>query len=203
MSTIIGEPEGATPLDPDEMKGLKFKHIKIRRHLDELEQINIISGMKWLKKQKKADIISEAFTCKLHTKLFGDVWQWAGKFRKTERNIGCDPLHISVNLRNLFDDTSFWIEHETFSNKEIATRFHHRLVAIHPFPNGNGRHSRIMADAILTHVLKDSAIDWSSGKSLQAMSAHRTSYINALRKADTGDMNDLLEFTGAQVKKEE
>ncbi len=202
MNKIIGEPDGATPLDPDELQGLKFKHIKVRRQLDELEQINIIDGMKWLKKQKNADVISEEFTCLLHTKLFGKVWQWAGKFRKTERNIGCDPLHISVNLRNLFDDAKFWIENKTFSNKEIATRFHHRLVAIHPFPNGNGRHSRIMADAILTHVLKDSAIDWSSGKSLQAMSAHRTNYISALRKADAGDMIALLIFTGALLEEQ-
>ena len=199
MSKIVGEPDGSTPLDPDEIQGLKFKHITLRRHLDEIEQYNIIEGLKWLKKQKKkkdANVLYEQFCCLLHEKLFGHVWQWAGKFRKTERNIGCDPIQIAVNLRNLFDDTQYWIDHQTFSSKEIAIRFHHRLVAIHPFPNGNGRHSRIMADTVLTHILNEPAIDWSAGKNLQAMSAHRAAYISALRKADTGDYSELLELTG-------
>ena len=148
MSNVVDGPDGATPLDPDEMEGLIYKHIQTREQLDELEHINVQEGIKWLKRVKRADPFTTQFVCNLHKKLFGDVWSWAGSFRKTEKNIGCDPININVELRNLLDDARYWVEHSTYPPKELAARFHHRLVVIHLFSNGNGRHSRIMADAI-------------------------------------------------------
>ncbi|MGV6852589.1 MAG: mobile mystery protein B [bacterium] len=106
--------------------------------------------MQWLKKQKSPDILSEGFVRDLHKRLFGQVLKWAGLFRITEKNIGVDPIQIAIQLRQLLDDARYWIEHETYPPKELAARFHHKFVLIHPFPNGNGRHARIMADAILT-----------------------------------------------------
>ena len=199
MSKIIGEPDGATPLDPDEMEGLKYSHIQTRGQLDELEQINVQSGMKWLKNQKKKnpDIFTEGFVCDLHKKLFGDVWKWAGSFRKTGKNIGCDANQIAVQLRLLLDDARYWVENDTYPPKELAARFHHRLVAIHPFPNGNGRHSRIMADAVLTIALGEDPIDWAGGHDLQSMSRQRTKYIAALRAADAGNYKPLLKLVDA------
>jgi Fic-DOC domain mobile mystery protein B len=197
MSKIVGDPDGATPLDPDEMEGLIYTHIQTRGQLDQLEQINVQSGMKWLKKQKKADPFTEAFVCDLHKKLFGDVWSWAGSFRKTGKNIGCDAIYIGVELKKLLDDARYWVENNTYPAKELAARFHHRLVAIHPFPNGNGRHSRIMADAVLTITMNDESIDWAGGHDLQSMSDHRKNYIVALGAADQGDYAPLLKFVGA------
>ncbi len=197
MREIAGEPDGATALDPDEMEGLIYKHVQTRGQLDELEQINVQEGMKWLKRQKKADPFTEEFACKLHDKLFGKVWSWAGKFRKTGKNIGVDAVYIAVELRNLLDDARYWVENETYPPKELAARFHHRLVAIHPFPNGNGRHSRIMADAVLTIAMNEKPIDWAGGHDLQSMGDHRKTYIEALRAADQGDYEPLLEFVGA------
>ena len=143
MSNGIDEPDGATPLDPDEMEGLRFKHITSRGELDQLEQANIVEGLQWLKKQKNADVLSEGFVRDLHKRLFGQVWKWAGSFRKTEKSIGGDPVQIAIQLRQLLDDTRYWIEHEVCPPKELAARFHHKLVLIHLFPNGNGRHARI------------------------------------------------------------
>lgn len=197
MTEIVGSPDGATPLDPDEMEGLRFTHIQTRGQLDQLEQITVQAGMKWLKKQKKADPITEGFVCDLHKKLFGDVWSWAGSFRKTGKNIGCDAIYIDVELKKLLDDARYWVDNNTYPPKELAARFHHRLVAIHPFPNGNGRHSRIMADAVLTIAMNDEPIDWAGGHDLQSMSDHRKTYIAALRAADQGDYAPLLEFVGA------
>ncbi len=196
MSNGLDEPNGATPLDPDEKEGLRFAHITTRGELDQLEQANIVEGMQWLKKQRHTDILSERFVRDLHKRLFGQVWKWAGIFRK-KKNIGVDPIQIAVQLRQLLDDARYWIEHETYPSIELAARFHHKLVLIHPFPNGNGRHARIMADAILTKLMDTPAIDWAGGYKLEAMNERRDQYIAALRTADKHDFTKLFEFVGA------
>ena len=196
MSKGLDEPDGATPLDEDEKEGLRFAHITTRGELDQLEQANIVEGMQWLKKQRNADILSEGFVRDLHKRLFGQVWKWAGAFRQTEKNIGIDPIQIAIQLRQLLDDTRYWIENETFPPAELAVRFHHKLVLIHLFPNGNGRHARIMADAILTKLMDAPAIDWAGGYKLENMSKRRDQYIVALRAADKHDFSQLLEFVG-------
>lgn len=195
-------PEGATPLDPDELEGLKFRHVTTRGQLDHLEQANIQEGLRWLSRRKNADILNEAFVRELHKKLFGEVWTWAGTFRTTEKNIGIDPRQVAVQLRMLLDDARYWVENNTYSPIETAVRFHHKLVYIHLFPNGNGRHARIMADAVLTNVLKLKPIDWASGHDLQAMSYHRRAYIHSLQEADKGDCRLLLDFVGADGEEE-
>ncbi len=192
-----GYPEGATPLDPDEMEGLRFTHITTKSELDELEQVNIDEGMQWLKRRKKPDVLTEEFACELHKRLFGKVWKWAGGFRKTERNIGVDPVQIAIQLRQLLDDARYWIDNETYPPKELAARFHHKLVYIHPFPNGNGRHARIMADAVLTKLMDETAIDWAGGYRLESMNERRDQYIAALRAADGHNFSKLLKFVGA------
>mgnify|MGYP000028699384 CR=1 FL=1 len=196
MSQIVAGPDGATPLDPDELAGLKHPHIQTRGQLDELEQYNVQAGLKWLKRQKNADILSEQFVCQLHERLFGEVWNWAGKFRRSDKNIDCDAGQIAIQLRNLLDDSRYWVENTTYPAKELAARFHYRLVAIHPFANGNGRHSRIMADALLTLVMGELPIDWAGGRSLQEMGEHRKTYMAALRAADGHEYQPLLEFVG-------
>jgi len=188
--------DGETPLDPDEMEGLRFSHISTRGQLNELEQANIDDGMLWLNRQKTPDILTDEFVRKLHKQLFGKVWSWAGTYRKTEKNVGVDPLHISVDLRNLLDDARFWVEHGTYDPVEAAARFHHRLVKIHPFANGNGRHARIMADLLLERLYGQDPIDWSGGEDLQKVTARRDKYIQALRAADGGDYGPLFKFLG-------
>jgi Fic-DOC domain mobile mystery protein B len=190
-------PDGATPLDPDEMEGLRFKHISTRGELDQLEQANITEGMKWLGKQKAPNVLTEKFVCDLHKRLFGDVWKWAGSFRKTEKNIGVDPIQIRIQLRQLLGDVRYWVEHDTYLPRELAARLHHKLVYIHPFPNGNGRHARIMADAVLTKLLIEPSIDWAGGYTLESMNERRNKYIAALRAADEHDFSELLKFVGA------
>ena len=196
-TNLVDYPDGATPLDPDELDGLKFKHVSTRGELDQLEQAGITEGLKWLDKQKNPDVLSEAFVLELHKRLFGSVWKWAGTFRRTEKNIGVEPIQVAIQLRQLLDDAKYWVEHGTYAPKELAARFHHKLVFIHPFPNGNGRHARIMADAVLTKLLNEPAIDWAGGYRLEAMNERRNQYIAALRAADRHDISALLEFVGA------
>lgn len=197
MSGIANEPDGATPLDPDEMEGLKFRHVTTRGELDELEQVNVQNGLLWLGRRRKADLLTEDFIRELHRRLFGEVWQWAGQFRQTEKNIGIDPLQIAVQLRILLDDVRYWADNKTYPPLEAGARFHHRLVQIHPFPNGNGRHARIAADAYLQETLDHAPIDWVAGHDLQRDNRRRKAYIAALRAADAGDLGPLLTFTGA------
>ncbi|HKJ73451.1 MAG TPA: mobile mystery protein B [Alphaproteobacteria bacterium] len=194
MNDATDYPDGATPLNPDEMDGLKFKHVTTRGELDELEQVNIETGLRWLSRQRRADVLTDDFSVALHKRLFGDVWDWAGTFRKTEKNIGIEPLYIGVELRKLMGDARYWAEHDTYDPTEAAIRLHHRMVFIHPFPNGNGRHARIMADTVLARVYGAEPIDWAGGYDLQEMNDRRTAYIAALRAADRGDIGPLLAF---------
>lgn len=198
LTTLVDYPDGATPLNPDELEGLKFKHVSTRGELDQLEQAGITEGLKWLDKQKNPEVLSEAFVLELHKRLFGSVWKWAGTFRRTEKNIGVDPIQVAIQLRQLLDDATYWVDHGTYAPKELAARFHHKLVSIHPFANGNGRHARIMADAVLTKLLNEPAVDWAGGCRLEAMNERRDQYIAALRAADGHDISALLEFVGLE-----
>ena len=187
------DPDGATPLDPDEQAGLKIKSIETRAELDRFEQANLIDGLAWLRRQRNPEVLSEHFMREFHRHLFGQVWTWAGTFRQTEKNIGIDPLYIGVQLRQLIDNTSYWIDHRTFPEKELALRFHHRLVQIHLFPNGNGRHARLMTDVLCRYCLDAPQIDWLKGAgNLESQSEHRSAYIAALRAADAGEYLPLL-----------
>ena len=194
---VMDYQDGATPLNSNEMEGLKYPHIETRGELDQLEQQNIQEGYNWLKRQRKfKDFISEEFVIELHKQLFGSVWSWAGSFRNSDKNIGIDHLYIGVELRNLLEDARYWIEHGTYDNEEFAARFHHRLVKIHPFPNGNGRHARIMTDVILEKVLGISPVNWGAS-TLDKDGEHRQRYIQALRAADNNDYQSLIEFVSS------
>jgi Fic-DOC domain mobile mystery protein B len=194
----MSDRDGATPLDRDEMAGLKFRHVTTRAELDELEQTNIEAGLLWLGRRRRTDVLTDVFALTLHRRLFGEVWKWAGKYRDTEKNIGIDPLDIPVEMRKLMDDARYWADHQTYEPLEAAARLHHRMVFIHPFANGNGRHARIMADTVLSAVYGAKPIDWTGGHDLQKINRRRTGYIAALRAADRGDLAPLLAFVGAR-----
>ncbi len=186
---------GQTPLDEDEKEGLLIPTISIRAELDEFEQLNIEDAMQWVLSRpfKTKTIITEAFVKRLHKQMYGNVWEWAGSFRKTDKNLGIDKWQISTALKTLSDDTLFWIEHETFTPDEIAIRFKHRIVSIHCFPNGNGRHSRLMADVIVNKIYKLPVFSWGAGN-LVKQSDTRIIYLNALRDADKNNYKSLLLF---------
>ena len=187
--------KGQTALDEDEKEGLKIKSITTQEELNEFEQLNIEKAVEWTirSKFKIEKIFTERFVKNLHKKMYGDVWNWAGEFRKTEKNIGVNWTIIGIELKNLLDDTSYWIENNTFLPEEIAIRFKHRLVSIHCFPNGNGRHSRLMADIIIESIFKKQIFTWSQSNMVKADNI-RKEYINALKKADNGDIYPLIKF---------
>jgi Fic-DOC domain mobile mystery protein B len=147
---------GQTPIDENEKEGLLIKTISNRSELNEFEQINIEKATIWsLGRKFNIDrILTEAFIKELHKKMFEDVWNWAGQFRTSNKNIGVDKFDIKTELKILFDDCKYWIQNKIFSEDEISIRFSHRIVKIHPFPNGNGRHSRLIADILVSHVFK-------------------------------------------------
>ncbi len=191
MTVKLDYPPGATPLDADELASLIPGHITTQGELNEWEQLNIVQGESWALKQRK-EILNEGFLRQLHQQMFGETWKWAGQFRKTDKNIGVDWLKISVELKKLLDDTHFQIEHASYPPDEIAVRFHHRLVLIHPFPNGNGRHARLMAD-LLVERLGQPRFTWGS-RSLVDANDTRKDYIAALQAADARDIAPLLAF---------
>ena len=186
-------PEVATPIDPDEASGLLLTHITTREELYRWEQDNIIEALAWIEKTKPKDILNEVFLRKLHMKMFGNVWKWAGKFRQSDKNIGGRWWQISTDLKDLCDDARLWVDSRNEPYDEIAVRFHHRLVSIHPFPNGNGRHARLMADLLLENILDHPRFTW-GGANLTNASDTRQRYIAALRAADEHNYQPLLEF---------
>jgi Fic-DOC domain mobile mystery protein B len=195
VSDLFEQPDdAATPLTPEEMRDLIPAHIAYRRELNEAEQENIVRAQEWALKRRR-DLLSEKFVKDLHRQMLGEVWRWAGKFRTSERNIGIPWWEIAVALRQLLDDAKAWMEFKTYPPDEIAVRFHHRLVQIHAFPNGNGRHSRLMAD-LLAMRLGRARFSWGR-ESLRDPGAMRRSYIAALRAADNHDFNRLLAFARA------
>lgn len=190
MKTLLSE-EGATPLTADERNGLRPTHVSFRHELNELEQSNIIEADHWAFLRKR-NVLNEGFLRNLHKRMFGHVWKWAGQYRKSEKNLGVPPWQIEEQIRRALDDARFWIENETFPPDEIAVRLHHRLVFIHPFPNGNGRWSRLLAD-LLAVALGRPRLTW--GRSdLRDETLVRKNYIDALHAADAHDLAPLVSF---------
>lgn len=188
------EIDGATPLTEEEREGLILSHITTRAELNVFESMNVLSANEWLKRRRRREILTVDFICLLHKKMFGDAWKWAGQFRTTDKNIGIPKHMIRTELHKLLEDCKVWIESGTYMPDEIAIRLHHRLVAIHPFPNGNGRHARKVAD-LLAIELKRPPFTWGGGGSLGSSGQVRNAYIDALREADNNyDYTALLAF---------
>lgn len=186
---------GQTPLNKDEINGLKIKSITTQSELDEFEQLNIEKAIEWTirTKLKVERILTEKFVKDLHKKMYGDVWKWAGEFRKSDKNIGVPWSQIGVKLKDVLDDTQYWIDNNTYEPEEIAIRFKHRIVSIHCFPNGNGRHSRLMADIIIESIFGKDVFTWHKSNMVKANEV-RQKYIDALRKADNRDISPLIDF---------
>jgi Fic-DOC domain mobile mystery protein B len=186
-------PAGATPIDPDETAGLLLSHITTRGELDRWEQDNIVEALTWLDRAKPTDILNEPFVKELHRRMFAHVWRWAGHFRQSDKNIGGPWHQVPANLKDLCADACLWIKLHEESPDQIAVRFHHRLVSIHLFPNGNGRHARLMTDLLLENILKRPRFTWGNGD-LSRVGAARQRYIAALHAADGHNYEPLLEF---------
>lgn len=186
---------GQTPIAEDEKDGLLITSISTLKELDEFEQLNIQKAIAWSlsRRIRNDDILSEQFIRSVHRKMYSDVWKWAGQFRLTNKNIGVDKLEIGVQLRQLLDDTGYWIQHTVFPPDEIAVRFKHRLVSIHCFPNGNGRHSRLMADIIVHELLGRPVFTWGGSDEPKERNI-RNEYLSAVKKADDGDLTPLIAF---------
>jgi Fic-DOC domain mobile mystery protein B len=193
MAIELDEQDGQTPLDLNETAGLIPRHIETTGALNDWEQENILQAVKWLRRAKVTEVLSESFCRELHQRMFNKTWSWAGKFRVSDKNIGCDWTMVAVKLNQLLGNARYWVDNETFPLDELAARFHHDLVWIHPFPNGNGRHSRMMADALLKQ-LGQKAFSWGGDVSLVSANQVRAQYLAALRAADKNDFAELLAF---------
>jgi len=194
MHHLAGAGDGQTPLDADEAEGLIPSWVSTRADLDRVEQAGIAKTVGWARSRrlKPTTILSEPFLRRLHKRMFGDVWNWAGQYRATAKNIGVAPIYIGQELAQLIDEALYWVEHGTYSHDETAVRLHHKLVSIHLFPNGNGRHARLAAD-LLVESLGGRPFTW--GETLASdRKAARAAYLAALRRADAGEIGPLLTF---------
>lgn len=186
---------GQTPLDEDEKVGLRSPSVNTKWELDQLEKLNIEKAVEWSihGRFRRDQVLNEAFVKRLHLEMFGNVWDWAGTFRRSDKNIGVEWNRIGIELKKLLDDTEYWLTNETFAPDEIAIRFKYRMVSIHCFPNGNGRHSRLMADILVEKVLRRKVFSWGLRLSLGPEQVRRE-YIRAIQEADQGDIFPLLQF---------
>lgn len=190
-------PYGATKLSVDDLDGLIPNYIITRDDLNEFEKSNIMQALQWLQKKNFADteLLELKLFFKLHTRMFDKTWKWAGTLRRNMVNVGVTPVEqILMQIKNVIDNTKYWIENQSFSVDEICVRFHHSIVWIHPFPNGNGRFSRIICDEP-RRSLGGKYFTWGkSGNNLVKSSAVRLNYITALRMADKKDFSLLIDF---------
>jgi len=186
----LDEAESATPLTPEEREGLIPSHITLRSELNELEQQNILEAAIWALRRR--DPVGEPFGRNLHRRMFRDVWSWAGIYRTSDKNLGVKWPLIQPRIHEASEQTRYWIDNKTFPADEIAVRFHHALASIHPFPNGNGRWSRLMGD-ILVVKLGEKRFSW-GGNVLGAADETRSAYIAALKAADNHDFAALFAF---------
>ena len=195
MGLEINYLDGQTPLSEEELNGLKILSISTREELDEFEQFNIEKAIQWTfgKKIQAKDLLSEKFIKDLHKRMFGEIWKWAGSLRTSEKNLGIKSYLIPVQLKQLLDDVMYWYENQIYSPDEVAVRFKHQLVSIHCFANGNGRHSRLMADLIMEKLYKEPFLTW-GGSSLVKSNEKRKEYINAIKLADHQDLSQLIMF---------
>jgi len=192
MTDLLGpKDDGGTGLTEEEREGLIPSYITLRSELNEAEQANILEAEEWAFARKR-DLLEEKFLNNLHKRMYGNVWRWAGQYRTTGKNIGIDAYRIPTELRQLLDDCRYWIENRTHKPDEVAARFHHRLVLIHCYPNGNGRHARLAADLLLKLMGQD-RFSW-GGKNLVDIGETREGYIAALQAADKHDIGPLLQF---------
>jgi Fic-DOC domain mobile mystery protein B len=193
---------GQTPIDDDEKQAL-IPSLNTLEELNIWEHENIIEARKWALNSRvlsRYNVCDVEFLLKLHKKMFGKVWKWAGQFRISGKNIGCDPYQIRTELKTLCDDAKYWLEYQTYSIEQLALAFHHRLVKIHPFSNGNGRHARLVSDCIIKKLAPSKKIDW-QGRNLRSAEELRKSYILALRKADSGSYLELFDlFLGKNIQ---
>ena len=192
MTDPSGEQDDGTELSSEEREGLIPSYITLRSELNDAELTNISEGTEWASRSRRRDVLDEEFLKTLHRRMFGNVWKWAGHYRSSGKNIGVEAYKIGTDLNQLIEDTRFRIEHESFPTDEIAARFHHRLVQIHCFPNGNGRHARLATDLLLAKLGAD-PFTWGRQNLMNAGEVRRR-YIEALQAADRHDFTALLEF---------
>ena len=193
---------GQTPIDDDEKQAL-IPSLNTLEELNVWEHENIIEARKWALNPRvigRYDVFDVNFLLKLHEKMLDKTWKWAGQLRTSGKNIGCDPYQIRTELKTLCDDANYWIEHQTYSVEQLALVFHHRLVKIHLFPNGNGRHARLVSDCIIKKYAPAKKIDW-QGKNFRSSEELRKNYILSLRKADSGSYLELFDlFLGQNIQ---
>lgn len=192
---LFAADEGNTALSPEEQLDL-IPSLSTRSELNEVERANIHAARLWAMRPRtlaRPDLLTDAFARELHKRMFKQTWRWAGRYRKTEKNLGWEVARITEGMRNAFDDVRAWMEFSTYTLHEAAVRLHHRLVLIHPWPNGNGRHSRLMADVMIA-ASKGEELTWGSRGNLVAIGDARRRYIEAIKRADTGDFEPLLAF---------
>jgi len=190
-------PSGATPLDPNETEGLIPDYISTQGELNRLEQENILEARAQIIGGRHKDLMTDTFVRDLHKRMFKNVWRWAGTYRKSDNSIGVAWTQVPVQLVKLLQDTEFWIKNGTYPWPELGVRFHHRLVLVHPFPNGNGRHARLMTD-ILLEAHGQSIFTWGASLAqkdgLDTVGEARMEYITALKEADERKYARLIQF---------
>ena len=110
--------DNATPLD--DISGLKLSKDRAYSlkeiYIKEAENIaNAILKYLSASPSKKEAPFSYEWLLELHSEMFGEVWEWAGKLRQCELSIGIKAYLISTELKKLVDDIEYWHKHKTFN----------------------------------------------------------------------------------------
>ena len=192
---IIDQSKDATPID--DLSGL-LQDITTRQELNDAEALNIVNATDWIDNGRIDDPFTATFYRTLHTKMYDEVWAWAGELRSQTGEVthpGSRPEDVGRDIARVAMD--FHREWEALNDHDhllpLIARYHHQLVLVHPFNNGNGRWSRLAADAVLQRLANQPPLTWATD-TLVVDSAERKAYIAALKKADNGDIAPLFDY---------
>ncbi len=191
----LGAGDGTAPITPEEQARL-LPSLSTRAQLDEVERLKTNAARVWAMRGavlQRGDLLTEAFARELHRRMFGGIWRGAGRYRTAERDPGWETHRIAEGVRMFLDDAEGWIRFSTYPIHEAAVRLHHRLVSIHPWPNGNGPHARLLADIVVASHGEE-ALTWGSGTPAAELGSARARYTDAIGAADAGEIAPLLEF---------
>lgn len=188
---LIGEIiAGRTSLTVQDLQGLKLPFVKTRAQLSAVEGPNIVSGKQATltsRKSRVPNMLSVEYLRELHSRMFNDVWDWAAQIPSTElqNEFAASVPGIRPQLSILYADAiEYWLNDKRMTPEEFAVRVHHRVVKIHPFRNGNGRHSRLLADLLLSENFGLETFTWGGSAQLGAGDLYRQPYLEGLKAAD-------------------
>lgn len=184
-----------TPFPDDNLLGLTDKN-----QINEMEATGIAKSELNIFELETDIELSTSLILEIHKIAFSELYDWAGKWRKTEVYVGQlippKPNKVLHSMYQFLDNLNFKISISKNRTEHIDSLVyaHYEFIKIHPFNNGNGRTGRILMNLVaLKFGYKPLELYHREGQS-------RKLYINAMKDADNGNFNTLSQLIAEELR---